>query len=146
MALATTTVAADAPRTSDLTQAFRDAGATIDRLQVVEVGGIVVIRGRADEKLAAEEVGLLARRLGYVRVANLIQVIEAPDDAVIERAAERELTIHRSLDGCRFSVASKKGILSVNGSVTHELQKDVAIQVLKNIDGVREVKLQLARF
>jgi osmotically-inducible protein OsmY len=145
---ATTTVwAADAPRANDLTQAFRDAGAvSIEKLQVVEIGGIVLIRGRADEKAQAEEIGLLARRLGHERVANLIQVIEAPDDALIVRNAERELTVHRSLDGCRFQVASSKGVLSVNGSVRHELQKDVAVQVLRNVEGVREVKLDLARF
>ena len=144
--VATTTVAADEPRTVDLTKAFRDAGVTIDRLQVIEVGGIIVIRGRAQEKAEAELAGLTARRLGYERVANLIQVFEAPDDAVIQRTAERELTVHRALDGCRFTVDSKKGILRVNGSVRHELQKDVAAQVLRNIDGVREVKLELAKF
>ena len=146
LAVATMTTAAEPPRSVDLTSAFREAGVRIDRLQVVEVGGIVVIRGRAQEKVDAEEAGLLARRLGYTRVANLVQVIEAPDDAVIERTAERELTIHRSLDGCRFSVDSRKGVLHVNGSVRHELQKDVAAQVLRNINGVREVKLELAKF
>jgi len=142
----TTASAADSPRTTDLTKAFRDAGVTLDKLQVVEVGGIVVIRGRANEKADAEEVGLVALRLGYARVANLIQVVEVPDDLRIERTAERELTIHRSLDGCRFSVDSQKGVVVVNGSVRHELQKDVAIQLIKGIDGVRQVKLELVRF
>lgn len=146
IALAATPAAAEEPRAIDLTRTFREAGVNIDRLQVVEVGGIVVIRGRAQEKAHAEEAGLLARRLGYERVANLIQVYEAPDDAAIRRTAERELTVHRALDGCRFTVDSKKGILRVNGSVRHELQKDVAAQVLRNIDGVREVKLDLAKF
>jgi len=136
----------DAPAAKDLTKSFVDAGVKIDRLLVVEVGGIVVIRGRADDKGQAEEAGLAARRLGYERVANLIRVFEPPDDAAIERRAERALSIHRSLDGCHFIVDSQKGVLHVNGSVQHELQKDVAVQLLRNIDGVREVKLDLQRF
>jgi osmotically-inducible protein OsmY len=137
---------AAAPRATDLTKTFRDAGVTLEKLQVVEIGGIVVLRGRADEKVDAEAVGLLALQLGYTRVANLIQVFEAPDDALIERKAERELTIHRSLDGCKFSVDSRRGVLHVNGQVVHELQKDVAMQLLRTIDGVRDVKFELVKF
>lgn len=134
------------PQANDVTAAFREAGVTVDRLQVVEIGGIVVIRGRADEKAQAEEVGLLAQRLGYTRVANLIQIIEAPDDATIERKAEVALAVNRSMDGCKLSVDSRKGVLHVNGQVQHELQKDVAVQLLRNIQGVREVRLDLVRF
>lgn len=134
------------PQANDVTRAFRDAGVTLDRLQVFEIGGIVVIRGRADEKVQAEEVGLVALQLGYARVANLIQIVEAPDDAAIERKAEVALTVNRSMDGCRLSVDSRKGVLHVNGQVKHELQKDVAVQLLRNIRGVREVRLELVRF
>jgi osmotically-inducible protein OsmY len=135
-----------APQTTELTQAFRDAGVTLANLHVFEVGGIVLIRGVADDKATAESVGLVARQLGYERVANLIRVVEAPDDEVIRRKAEVELSMHRSLDGCRFTVESKKGVLLVSGQVRHELQKDAAMQLLRSIDGVREVHVDLARF
>jgi osmotically-inducible protein OsmY len=134
------------PQTTDLTKVFIDRGVAVDGLQVTEVGGIVVMRGRVALREQAEQAGKIATELGYGRVANLIQVIEPIDDVRIERTAERELTIHRSLDGCRFSVDSKKGVISINGKVTHELQKDVAISLLRNIDGVREVRSTLARF
>ena len=65
---------ATAPQTTDLTETFRGAGAAIDRLQVVEISGIVIIRGRAADKAQAEAVGLYAQNLGYSRVANLIQI------------------------------------------------------------------------
>jgi osmotically-inducible protein OsmY len=134
------------PRANDLTPAFIQAGLSLDRLQVFEIGGIVVIRGRAVTKADAEQAALIAQQLGYARVANLVQVIEAPDDRAIERRAEMELTSHRSLDGCKFRIDSEKGVLTVGGSVQHELQKDVTIQLLRTIDGVREVRTDLTRF
>lgn len=136
---------AAAPQTLDLTSTFRGAGATIDRLQVFEVAGIVLIRGRATSKAQAEQVGLLAHALGYSRVANLVQIVDH-DDLAITRQVERELTANRSLDGCQFSVQSVDGVVSVNGRVQHELQKDVAFQILRGIDGVRSVNFKLDRF
>lgn len=131
---------------NDLTPQFRDRGlSTVDRLQVTEVGGIVVMRGRVAARANAEEASQMAKDLGYSRVANLIQVVEPIDDRRIERTAEREIAIHRSLDGCKLSVDSDKGIVRINGIVSHELQKDVVISLIRNIDGVREVRTELAR-
>jgi osmotically-inducible protein OsmY len=133
------------PHTTDLTDTFRGAGAAIDRLQVVEIAGIVIIRGRAADKAQAEAVGHYAQTLGYSRVANLIQ-IATHDDAKIARAAERELSVHRALDGCQFRVTSDQGVVHVAGRVRHELQKDVAAQVLRSINGVRSVEMALDKF
>jgi osmotically-inducible protein OsmY len=143
--LATPAVLAATPQTNDITDQFRGSGATVDRLRVYEVGGIVIIRGRAADKAQAELISRYASGLGYTRVANLIQIAEH-DDAQMARAAERELTIHRSLDGCRFTVSADKGVIRVAGSVRHELQKDVAVQVLRSIDGVKSVEVNLDRF
>jgi osmotically-inducible protein OsmY len=133
------------PQTNDLTEQFRTSGATVDRLQVFEVGGVVIIRGRVFDRTQAEILSLHATTLGYARVANLVQTIEN-HDAAMTRAAERELSLHRSLDGCRFTVSSEKGVIRVAGSVQHELQKDVASQVLRSIDGVKSVEMNLNRF
>lgn len=131
------------PQAVDLTPQFRSAGLAIDGLRAFAIGGVVVIRGRVYDRSVAEDAGRLAQSLGYSRVANLVQVKSPPDDAAIERYAERELTIHRSLDGCTFHVDSDRGILNVNGTVQNDVQKDVAIQLLRNIDGVREVHAEL---
>jgi osmotically-inducible protein OsmY len=136
---------AAAPQPTDLTNAFRAAGADVDRLQVYEISGIVIIRGRTADKAQAELLGTYATSLGYQRVANLVQIVE-DDDEHITRMAERELTIHRSLDGCRFHVTSDRGVVHVAGTVRHELQKDVAVQVLRGIAGVRAVEVDLNRF
>ncbi|HET7712485.1 MAG TPA: hypothetical protein VFL80_11195, partial [Thermoanaerobaculia bacterium] len=65
--------AKERPQAVDLTAQFAQGGLSVERLRVVEVGGIVVIRGRTANRAAAEEAGQLAQRLGYTRVANLVQ-------------------------------------------------------------------------
>ncbi len=134
-----------APPTNDITDSFRDAGAAVNSLQVYEIAGIVIIRGRTAEKAQAELLSRHAYALGYNRVANLVQIVEH-DDKLIARKAEVELSVHRSLDGCRFRVSSAQGIVHVGGQVSHELQKDVALQVLRSIDGVRGVQMELTKF
>jgi osmotically-inducible protein OsmY len=131
------------PATNDLSASFRAANLGIDDLRVVEVGGIVVIRGRAASKANAEAASKMARDLGYERVANLVQIIEPPDDDAIERRAERALASQRSLDGCNFRLDSSNGSLLVAGTVKYELQKDMAVHVLRGVDGVRTVKSDL---
>jgi len=126
------------PETKDLTKLFRDGGVNVQQLQVVEVGGIVVIRGRTDNLDRAAEAGRFAQSLGYTRVANLVQLRLPTDDATIQRQAERELSIHRGLEGTNMSVASRDGIVSLGGRFS-ELQRDMAVQLVRNIDGVRGV-------
>jgi osmotically-inducible protein OsmY len=137
-------IAADAT-TNDITSLFRPAAAGVDRLQVYEVSGIVIIRGRVADRAQAEALTAAAYQLGFQRVANLVQTV-THDDAGLTRAAERELTIHRALDGCSFNVRTDGGVLRVAGKVRHELQKDVAYQVLRSIDGVRAIDMQLTTF
>jgi osmotically-inducible protein OsmY len=146
-AMATSSFAAraTAPQPTDLTPTFRTAVLNVERLQVFEIGGVVVIRGRAVEKADAEAAGLYAKSLGYNRVANLVQVITPPDDAAIARAVERELTMHRGLEGCKLSVAADRGVVRIAGSVRHEMQKDMALAVVRNVSGVREVHSTLDR-
>jgi osmotically-inducible protein OsmY len=141
----TPAASAATPQTTDITNTFRGAGAAVDRLQVYEIAGIVIIRGRVAEKAHAEALNVHAQTLGYNRVANLIQIVKH-DDQLIARAAERELSVHRALDGCKFSVSSDRGIVKVSGQVSHELQKDVAMQVLRSIDGVQSVEVSLDKF
>lgn len=132
------------PQTLDVTQQFINAGVRVDGLRAVEVGGIVILRGQTYEAANAQAATAAAQTLGYARVANLIRVVDVPDDARIERVAERELAT-RALDGCTFHVDSDHGVLTVDGKVRYELQKDVALALLRNIDGVREVRASLQR-
>src|SRR6185436_1372570 len=133
------------PQTIDLTNQFRGANAAVNALQVYEIAGIVIIRGGTADKAQAEVLSDYARSLGYQRVANLVQTVQH-DDANITRRAEVELSVHRSLDGCRFNVRSEQGVVHLGGQVTHELQKDVALQIVRGIDGVRRVEMDLTKF
>jgi osmotically-inducible protein OsmY len=130
---------ADSSAIVDLTSQMKNA-VHIDGLSAVEVGGIVILRGKTTDLALAQQAGVAAQNLGYSRVANLIQVVAKPDDAAIERVAERQLAMQRALDGCKLRVGSNGGVLTVAGKVTHELQKDLAVDVLRQIHGVRSVK------
>jgi osmotically-inducible protein OsmY len=134
---------ADSNAVVDLTSQLQSA-VNIDGLSAIEVGGIVVLRGRTTDAALAERAGVAAQNLGYGRVANLIRVVAPPDDAAIERTAERQLAMHRSLDGCKFHVGSSAGVVTVGGKVNQQLQKDVAINVLQRIDGVKSVRSDLS--
>ena len=132
-----------APATVDITPAISSGVNGISGLSAVEVGDIVVIRGRATNRDSAVKATALVQALGYQRVANLIQIVEPADDAVIMRVAERQLGMSRGLDGCALTVDSNNGVLHVNGTVHTELQKDMAVALLRNIDGVKVVNATL---
>lgn len=138
------TVKAAEPTSNDITPRFANAGLTVEGFRAVEVGGIVILRGRAVDHAVAEQAGAFAQSLGYTRVANLIQITEPIDDIAIERLAERRLGI-RSLDGCQLHVDSDKGVVHISGKVQNELQKDVAIAIVRNIDGVRSVLAEMQK-
>src|SRR5205085_3534037 len=131
---------ADATASVDITPRLQQTGLDIDDLRGIEVGGIVILRGKALDTATAARAGAYVMQLGYARVANLIQVITPPDDAAIERAAERKLGLQRALDGCNLHVDSNRGVVTLQGRVNSELQKDVAMDIVRNIDGVRAVK------
>lgn len=141
--LATAPATAAAPEVHNVTAQFADAALAVDDLQVYEVGGVVVLRGRTYDRGVAEAAGRRAQLLGYSRVANLIQVLAAPDDVRIRRDVELELAIHRSLSGSHISVESDKGMILLRGRVRHDLQKEMAVAVLRNVDGVRGVRSEL---
>ncbi len=135
-------LAAD-PQVTDITPALVQAGAHVEGLKAVEVGGIVVLRGRAADAAAAQQAATLTQGMGYARVANLIIVAQPVDDLAIERLAERKLGMSRGLEGCQFKIDSDNGVVNLNGTVKNELQKDMAIELVRTIDGVKSVR---ARF
>jgi osmotically-inducible protein OsmY len=137
--------AGSTPQTIDLTPQFVNAGVHVDGLRALEVGGIVILRGQTYDAANAQAAATTAQTLGYTRVANLIRVLDPPDDALIARNIERRLAT-RALDGCTFHVDSEDGVVTVQGKVQYELQKDVALSILHNIDGVRELRASIERF
>jgi osmotically-inducible protein OsmY len=144
-AASSTTAIAETPKANDITASFAQAGLAIEGFRAIEVGGIVVLRGRTADLVSAEKAVTVAKSLGHTRVANLIQVVEPADDDAIERLAERRLGMSRGLDGCHIQIDSDNGVVKLNGTVRYELQKDVAIQLIRNIDGVKSVQSALKK-
>ena len=132
-----------APQSTDLTPQFA-ALSNVHGLRAVQVRGIVLLRGETDDPAAAQSASAMAQSLGYARVANLIRVVDKPDDQQIERMAERQLAT-RTLDGCSFHVDSNNGVVTLDGKVRYELQRDLAMALVRNINGVREVRSSLQR-
>jgi osmotically-inducible protein OsmY len=134
------------PDSKDVTSMFANSGIALDGLRAVDVGGILVLRGTATDQTQAEAVSAYAKTLGYTRIANLVRVDATVDDAAIERSVERQIALAGGLDGCSIKVNSKSGAVHVTGTVQHELQKDYAVQVIRNVDGVKSVQSDLQRF
>jgi osmotically-inducible protein OsmY len=122
--------------------AIARANVKIRSLVVRKAGDIVVLRGTADPSSAMAAVQI-AKSLGVTRVANLITPATAVDDEAIRRTAERTIASTPALDGCRIAVKCENGIVSVSGTVQRELQKDAARQVLRNVNGAKEVRVDL---
>jgi osmotically-inducible protein OsmY len=134
------------PETQDVTSSFANSGIVVNGFRAVDVGGILVLRGTAADQAQAEAVTAYAKSLGYTRVANLVRIDQAVDDAAIERSVERQLALQRGLDGCSIKVNSKGGAVRISGTVQHELQKDFALELVRNVDGVKSVQSDLQRF
>lgn len=134
------------PDTKDVTALFANSGVAVEGLRAVDVGGILVLRGRTVDAAQAQAVAVYAKTLGYTRVANLVRVDAGVDDAAIERSIERQLSLSRGLDGCQIKVNSQAGAVHMTGTVQRELQKDFALEVVRNVDGVRSVQSDLQRF
>lgn len=137
--------AAAQPDAVDLTSRFVKAGVHIDGLKVYAISGIIVLRGSTNNKAESAKALRFAKDLGYRRVANLIQTIPSIDDAAIMRSIERQLSMQRGLDGCKFQIESKQGVVHLRGRIHEDMQKDMAIDTVRRIDGVREVHAELTR-
>jgi osmotically-inducible protein OsmY len=124
---------------ASITKALRDANVPVDGLIVRSVSGVVVVRGSGD-KAAVQQV---LSKLNVPRVANLVAGYSGDDEA-IRRAAERQLANTRALDGSMLHVSCEKGVVRVTGTVQTDLQADVARSVLRGVDGVQQVKIELA--
>lgn len=140
LAVAVPPLRADDMTVIDVTHELQNAGLNITNLTALEVGGVVVLRGQTDDASQAQRAGAMLQSFGYSRVANLIEVITAPDDAAIARLAERRLSMAAALDGCKLRVDSKKGVVTLAGRIHSDLQRQLAVDLIRDMDGVSAVK------
>lgn len=129
------------PADDTIERAIRASRVAVADLSVRSASGIVILRGTGDPDSAQRAVDVV-KSLGVERVANLIRP-SSIDDEAIRRDAERKLAGSGALAGCVLRVDCQNGVVSVSGTVKHELQKDAARMALRNVRGAREVKLNL---
>ena len=127
----------------NLTALFRSGGINVEGLLVYKISDIVLIRGRTSDLVMAAQAGRFATSLGYARVANLIQIVPGLADDAIEALGARELDIARGLEGCTFQIESIAGVVRLRGHVQHGSQGDMAIAILRKIEGVTLVNSEL---
>ena len=110
-------------------------------LRLIPIEGILIVRGKVRD---AETFLIVERRLneiGFDRIANLMRIVPLPNDAIIERAAERRLSIARGLTGAKLRVRADQGVVTIDGTVENDAQKNAAADLVRNIEGVREVRV-----
>jgi len=124
-------------------------------IRVETANGVVTLSGDAGSKAEKE----LAERLaldtdGVVRVENRIQVADAGKSAPV-RAAERvgdavsdtwittrvksSLLYSRNVNGMDITVETKDGQVNLGGTASSAAERDLAIEIAKDIKGVKRV-------
>jgi len=119
--------------------------------------GVVTLKGRAQSPEAKEVAGSLATNTdGVTTVNNLISIsaadsinsrtdpqvnspVEEMSDAWITSKVKASLIYSRNLDGMNIKVETKSGLVSLNGIVANFAEKELAVEIAKNIRGVKGV-------
>src|SRR5688500_14150502 len=109
------------------TQSLADL-AVVD-LQVISIEDILIVRGKVRDLETFRAVEARLADLGYPRVANLMRVVPLRQDDAIAREAERTLSIARGLDGARIHVTAENGVVTIEGTVRNELQRNTAAEI-----------------
>lgn len=132
-------------------------------ISVETAAGVVTLKGHAQTVDAKQLAGELAKDTDGVYVVNNLISLGAPDsnttrlevdtrktedaisDGWITSKVKASLVLDRALDGLSIDVATKAGIVSLTGEVANPDQKDMAVQLARNIRGVRGVDADLLK-
>lgn len=134
----------------------------------IEVGanqGVVTLKGQAKDADAKQLAGSLASNTdGVTEVNNLISVSardtqaikeqnEAAANSVKEELSDTWITskvkssliYSRTLDGLNIKVQTKDGVVSLDGVVANYAEKELAVEIARNIRGVKGVDADTLR-
>ncbi len=127
------------------------------KIEVDSKDGVVTLKGRAQSPEAKEVAGNLATNTdGVVSVNNLISISAADSinsrtdpqvnspvkdmsDVWITSKVKSSLIYSRNLDGMSIKVETKSGLVSLNGIVANYAEKELAVEIARNIRGVKGV-------
>ncbi|HSN68483.1 MAG TPA: BON domain-containing protein [Thermoanaerobaculia bacterium] len=110
-------------------------------LKFIPIEGIVIVRGKVRDRATWEAVEARLNTLGFSRVANLTRIVPLPSDEVLTSLAERQLSLARGLYGSNLRVATRLGVVTIEGTVQNQAQADAAANLVRRIDGVRDVRI-----
>jgi len=127
------------------------------KIEVDSKDGVVTLKGRAQSPEAKEVAGNLATNTdGVVSVNNLISIsaadsinsrtdpqvnspVEDMSDVWITSKVKSSLIYSRNIDGMNIKVETKSGLVSLNGIVANYAEKELAVEIARNIRGVKGV-------
>lgn len=125
--------------------------------------GVVTLRGKVDSAEAKELAGVVARTTeGVHLVNNLVSLDTAamakaretpvgtptgpqPSDSWIIDKIQNSYRFSRNLDGLNLKVASEEGLVRLSGEVVSSEQKTIAVEIARQIIGVRGVDADLLK-
>jgi osmotically-inducible protein OsmY len=134
-------------------------------IEVSAAQGVVTLKGQAKDADAKQLAGSLASNTdGVTEVNNLISVSardtqaikeqneaaansvkEELSDAWITSKVKSSLIYSRTLDGLNIKVQTKDGVVSLDGVVANYAEKELAVEIARNIRGVKGVDADTLR-
>ena len=133
-------VSAMAASASEIESELSRSSLVVDNLSVEEVEGIMIVSGRAAELAVVREIEAFIRSRSNRPVISAIEIIEKPDDAIVERRVERALHLNENLADASISIAIANGVIELTGTVENELQIRAAEDTVRTVREVLAVR------
>jgi osmotically-inducible protein OsmY len=118
-----------------------EGGIPHQRIRTSVTGGVVTLTGQLDrwcESRAAESV--VAPLSGVRSVVNEMQVAECVSPKDVHDAIVKALTEHALEEANRLDVGAFQGEITVAGEVASSVAKQILLQAVRAVPGVREVR------
>ncbi|MFJ3074822.1 MULTISPECIES: BON domain-containing protein [Pseudomonas] len=132
-------------------------------IEVQSSEGVVTLRGKVDSAEAKELAGVLARTTDGVHLVNNLVSLDTvamakaretpvdaptgpqPSDGWVVDKIQSSFRFSRNLDGLNIKVASEEGMVRLSGEVVSSEQKTIAVEIARQIIGVRGVDADLLK-
>jgi len=132
-------------------------------IEVQSSDGVVTLRGRVDSVEAKELAGVVARTTDGVHLVNNLVSLDTaamakaretpvgaptgpqPSDRWVIDKIQNSFRFSRNLDGLNIKVASDEGMVRLSGEVVSNEQKTIALEIARQIIGVRGVDADLLK-
>ncbi|GAB7530525.1 BON domain-containing protein [Pseudomonas sp. 3A(2025)] len=126
-------------------------------VDVASADGVVTLKGRAQSPEAKELAGNLASNTDGVASVNNLLSLSAADsiaaktqpqtlstteqmsDVWVTSKVKSSLIYSRNLDGMNIKVDTREGVVTLNGMVASFAEKELAVEIARNIRGVKGV-------